>query len=190
MCRGPRRVRPALAVQQELPQLATSGRDGVVVSEPIGRQIRVGTVDHCVDGLVRPVQHEDLVMAEIVVQPDAEIDVEPTRRSKRVFGVPDRIVPDRDALLIVRRSWRPARRGRARRAGLPLPGDAVALARRHNEDAGDEQRRRGDHAATIGSEDTRGETPLLQTDLGRAYATRRSYLPLIGAREYCEGYYK
>ena len=57
-------------------------------------------VCHRVDRLLVAIEDEGAVVAEIVVHPDAEIDVDPLHVEVD-RGVDDGVVPDRDALLIV-----------------------------------------------------------------------------------------
>ena len=54
----------------------TSG-DSAVMRRRIARRVGAGAVDHRVDRLVLLIQHIGAVVTEIVVQPDAEIEVEP-----------------------------------------------------------------------------------------------------------------
>ena len=118
-------------------------------------------------------------MAKIVVQPGAEIEVDPPeiQQSLQMF---EQVVPDRHALLIMGDLGDLVVEDVRDEAGLPLTGDEVAFARRRDEEpvtSTASPRYQNDR-----KEDTRGKTPLRQYWIPGILATRAKWPLLDGQR--------
>ncbi len=107
-CRGSLAASRGAAVAEHAAQLLDERSDSLPLRRIGEARGRARAVDHGVDRLVALVQDEGPVMAEIVVQPDAEIDVEPLEIEVSL-ACAGRRRPRSSRFAGRARSWRPAR---------------------------------------------------------------------------------